>query len=61
MAGEEKPATAEASAAAAATPPETAKRQVLQLVPALPFDDDPSSYVRAMQELADAHARDDEA
>ncbi len=40
--------------------PETAKRQVLDVVPVLPFQDEPATFVVVMQELADAHALDDE-
>lgn len=35
-------------------------RQVIEIVPALPFDDDPSTFARVLRELADAHALDDE-
>jgi len=35
-------------------------QQVVELVPALPFDDDPSTFARVLRELADAHALDDE-
>jgi len=41
--------------------PETAKRQVLDVVPILPFEDEPATFVVVLQELADAHALDDEA
>ncbi len=40
--------------------PETAKRQVLDAVPVLPFEDEPATYVLVLKELADAHALDDE-
>jgi hypothetical protein len=36
-------------------------QQIIDLVPALPFDDDPSTFVRVLRELAAAHALDDEA
>jgi hypothetical protein len=39
--------------------PETAKQQVSAIVPELPFEDDPSTFVRVMVELAEAHALDD--
>lgn len=39
---------------------ETAKRQVTDVVPVLPFEDEPATFVLVLQELADAHARDDE-
>jgi hypothetical protein len=35
-------------------------RQVVEIVPALPFDDDPSTFTRVLRELADAHALDEE-
>ena len=35
-------------------------QQVVEIVPALPFDDDPSTFARVLRELADAHALDDE-
>lgn len=40
--------------------PETAERQVMDVVPLLPFEDEPSTFVVVLQELADAHALDDE-
>lgn len=40
--------------------PETAKRQVLDLVPVLPFEDEPATFVLVMLELAEAHALGDE-
>lgn len=40
--------------------PETAERQVMDVVPCLPFEDEPSTFVVVLQELADAHALDDE-
>jgi hypothetical protein len=50
----------ETTAAATARPeaglPETAKQQVSAIVLELPFEDDPSTFVRVMVELADAHA-----
>lgn len=35
-------------------------QQVVEIVPALPFDDDPSTFARVLRKLADAHALDDE-
>lgn len=52
-------ATAGATAGPEAGLPETAKQQVATIVPELPFEDDPSTFVRVMVELADAHALDD--
>ena len=40
--------------------PETARRQVLDVVPVLPFEDEPATFISVMLELADAHALDDE-
>jgi len=40
--------------------PETAKRQVTAVVPVLPFEDEPASFVVVLQELAEAHALADE-
>jgi|GEM_PF-1809226 len=40
--------------------PETAKRQVTDVVPELPFEDEPATFVLVLQALADAHALDDE-
>ena len=40
--------------------PETAKRQVLDVVPVLPFEDEPATFVLVMLELAEAHRLDDE-
>lgn len=39
---------------------EAMHQQVVEIVPALPFDDDPSTFARVLRELADAHALDDE-
>ncbi len=50
MAGEEREAL-----------PETAKQQVLDVVPLLPFEDEPATFVLVMLELAEALALDDEA
>jgi hypothetical protein len=36
--------------------PETAKRQVTDVVPVLPFDDEPATFVLVLEELGDAHA-----
>lgn len=48
----------EVERAAPATDP--TRPQVLELVPALPFEDDPSSFLRLLDELAETHGRDDE-
>jgi hypothetical protein len=40
--------------------PETAKRQVSEVVPVLPFGDEPATFVLVMLELAEALALDDE-
>jgi hypothetical protein len=40
--------------------PETAKRQVLEVVPVLPFEDEPATFVLVMLALAEALALDDE-
>ena len=40
--------------------PETAKRQVLDVVPVLPFEDEPATFVVVMLELAEALRLDDE-
>jgi hypothetical protein len=53
-------ATAGATAGARGPLPETAKQEVSAIVPQLPFEDDPATFVRIMVELADAHALDDE-
>ena len=39
---------------------EAMQRQVVDIVTALPFEDDPSTFARVLRELADAHALDDE-
>lgn len=39
---------------------EAMQRQVVDIVPVLPFEDDPSSFASALRALADAHAMDDE-
>lgn len=39
---------------------EAMQRQVVDIVAALPFEDDPSTFARVLRELADAHALDDE-
>lgn len=36
-----------------------ARRQVLEIVEELPFDDDPSAFLRVLDELAEAHALED--
>ena len=35
-------------------------QQTVEIVPALPFDDDPSTFARTLSELADVYALDDE-
>ncbi len=40
---------------------ETTTAQVKEIVPELPFEDDPSTFLPTLVELADAHALDDEA
>ena len=40
--------------------PQTAKRQVTDIVPVLPFEDEPATFVLVLQELGDAYVLDGE-